>query len=145
MGHIKATIAALCIVLLSSTAVHAQAAGAEAAAMALRGYDTVAYFADGRAVMGSAEHQHVWDDARYQFASANHRATFIADPDRYAPQFGALCATGLSKGKEIEADPTIWRIVDGKLYIFSSAKAREMADKDPAMLERTRQAHLQKK
>lgn len=141
MNLIRAAFAALCMVWLGSTGAHAQGAGA----IALKGYDPVAYFTEGKAVKGSAAHQHDWDDARYQFTSATHRATFVADPERYAPQFGALCATGLSKGKELQADPTIWRIVDGRLYIFSSAKAREMADKDPATLERSRQAHLQKK
>jgi hypothetical protein len=141
MKTTKAAFAALCMVLIGSTGSVAQ--GAEA--LALKGYDPVAYFVDGKPVKGSPAHQHDWDDARYQFSSAKHRATIVADPERYAPQFGALCATGLSKGKQIEADPKIWRIVDGRLYIFSSAKAREMADQDPATLERTRQAHLQKK
>lgn len=95
--------------------------------------------------MGSPEFRHDWDGARYHFWSAPHQATFAANPDRYAPQFGALCATGLSSGKQLTADPTIWKIVDGRLYIFSSAKAREMAEKDPTLLGRSRKVHLDKK
>ena len=55
------------------------------------------------------------------------------------PQFGGLCTVGLSKGVKAQADPTVWKIVDGKLYVFSSLKAREQADKDPSVLARAQQ------
>ena len=29
-----------------------------------------------------------------------------------------------------EADPTVWKIVDGKLYVFSSTQAREKFEQD---------------
>lgn len=145
MVHVKLALAALCLALVAGLSAQAQTSNAETTAVALKGYDPVAYFTEGKAMKGSAAHQHDWDDARYQFSSAKHRSAFAADPERYAPQFGALCAKGLSMGKQIEADPTIWRIVEGRLYIFSSVKASEMADKDPALLEQTRQAHLRKK
>jgi hypothetical protein len=56
--------------------------------VAIKGYDTVAYFTDGRAVKGNAEFETLWQDARWQFSSAEHRDMFIADPERYAPQYG---------------------------------------------------------
>ena len=37
--------------------------------LAIGGYDTVAYFTDGKPVQGSPEFQTVWHDARWQFAS----------------------------------------------------------------------------
>ena len=56
--------------------------------VAIKGYDTVAYFTDGRAVKGTAEFETLWQDARWQFASAEHRDMFKADPESYAPQYG---------------------------------------------------------
>jgi hypothetical protein len=56
--------------------------------VAIKGYDTVAYFTDGRAVKGNPEVETLWQDARWHFASAEHRDMFKADPERYAPQYG---------------------------------------------------------
>ncbi len=56
--------------------------------VAIKGYDTVAYFTDGRAEKGNPEFEALWQDARWHFASAEHRDMFKADPERYAPQYG---------------------------------------------------------
>jgi len=107
------------------------------AAIVLKGYDVVSYFQDGKATVGTPAFAQDWDDARYQFSSAHHRAAFAADPDHYMPQFSGFCAAGVSKGKKVVADPTVWKIVDGKLYVFYSVQARETADKDPTLLTRS--------
>jgi YHS domain-containing protein len=90
--------------------------------LALSGYDPVSYFTDGRPEKGSAEYQAAFDDATYWFKNAGHRATFVGDPDHYAPQFRGYCAILLSRGEKHEADPEAWVIADGKLYVFSSKK-----------------------
>jgi hypothetical protein len=56
--------------------------------VAIKGYDTVAYFTDNQAVKGTPEFETLWQDARWHFASAEHRDMFKADPERYAPQYG---------------------------------------------------------
>ena len=91
---------------------------AEEAHLALRGHDPVAYFTDARPVKGSPEISADFDDATYQFASDEHRSMFLADPDRYAPQYAGYCAGGISAGKKIEGDPQAWVISDGKLFVF---------------------------
>jgi YHS domain-containing protein len=113
--------------------------------VALKGYDPVAYFTDGKPVKGDKAHSYDWDEARYLFANAKNKAAFASAPEKYAPQFGGLCATGLAFGKTVEADPQAWKIVDGKLYLFSSIKAKEAADKDPAVLVRAHTATPAKK
>ncbi len=85
--------------------------------VAIHGYDTVAYFTEGKPVKGKAEFEHVWRDARWQFASAGNRDLFTANSDRYAPQYGGYCALGLAAGEYADADPEAWTIVDGKLYM----------------------------
>jgi YHS domain-containing protein len=113
--------------------------------VALKGYDPVAYFTDGKPTKGAPEINYDFDEGRYLFSSAAHRTTFTANPDRYSPQFDGLCATGLAMGMKAEADPTVWKIVDGKLYVFSSPKALAMAEKDPTLLDRSRKAWQERK
>jgi len=96
-------------------------------------------------VMGTAQNGYDWDGSRYLFSSVKNREAFAANPDRYAPQFSGLCATGLSMGMKTAADPNVWKIVDGKLYVFSSLEAREMVDKDPTILARSHEASKKKK
>ena len=49
---------------------------------AIRGYDAVAYFSDGRPQPGKAAFSHNWEGAVWLFASAAHRDAFKADPAR---------------------------------------------------------------
>lgn len=90
--------------------------------VALRGTSLVSYFQPGGPVKGQAALRHDFDGARYLFSSAQNKAAFVADPDRYLPQFAGLCTSGLSKGAIGESDPTVWKIVDGNLYLFSTAE-----------------------
>jgi hypothetical protein len=87
--------------------------------VAIGGYDTVAYFTDGKAIKGDDAYVYRWDEATWKFASAAHRALFIADPNRYMPQFGGFCAGAMTKGVLVPANPKTWTIVDGKLYMTS--------------------------
>lgn len=104
--------------------------GAAPMRVVIKGYDPVAYFSDKRPVKGTPEIKYDWDDGRYLFANARHREMFAANPDRYAPQFGGYCTVGTSKGRKAEANPEMWMVVDGKLYVFASSKAKEIAEKD---------------
>jgi YHS domain-containing protein len=112
----------------------AQAQNIAEPAAALRGMDVVSYFKAGGPVPGVAEHRHDFDGARYLFASAQNKAAFVADPDRWLPQFSGLCATGIALGKEFKGDPNTWKIVDGKLYFFHSAPVRAKGEADPNTL-----------
>lgn len=85
--------------------------------LALKGYDPVAYFNDGKAVEGSEQFTHEWNGANWRFASAEHRDAFIREPEKYAPQFGGYCAWAVSHGYTAKGDPNAWKIVDDKLYL----------------------------
>ena len=87
--------------------------------VALKGYDPISYFTDGKPEKGSSEFTFAFDDTTYWFKNAEHRDKFIADPERYAPQFDGFCALQLSRGLKVEADPEAWTITNGKLYVFS--------------------------
>jgi hypothetical protein len=90
--------------------------------VALSGYDPVSYFTEDRPEKGSAEFSADFDDTTYRFKSAEHRAMFVADPERYAPQYDGYCAITVSRGAKAEPDPEAWAIADGKLFVFMSKR-----------------------
>jgi YHS domain-containing protein len=101
--------------------------------VATEGYDTVAYFTDGKATKGSEEYAHDWLGATWLFASAEHRDLFAAKPANYAPQYGGHCALGTAFGESTaNIDPDAWSIVDGKLYLQYSQDGREQWEQDRA-------------
>jgi YHS domain-containing protein len=100
------------------------------AGLAIRGYDPVAYFTDGKPTPGVAAHSFEWRGATWRFASAEHRESFAADPERYAPQYGGYCAKAVSENNTAAIDPAAWKIVDGKLYLNYSLKVQELWEED---------------
>src|SRR5271168_619584 len=90
--------------------------------LALRGYDPVAYFTDGKPVPGDFTITAQHDGATYRFASEDHKQLFLKDPAKYLPEYGGFCAAGTAKGVKVDGDPTVWKIVDNKLY-FNLAPA----------------------
>ena len=126
-------------ILALALAVFASPLFAQSPRVTLKGHDPVSYFTDGRPVKGSESINYDFDEARYLFSNTGNRERFAANPERYTPQFTGYCATGMALGMKAEADPSVWKIVDGKLYVFSSPQAREKFEKDPAMLARSHQ------
>jgi YHS domain-containing protein len=99
--------------------------------LGLKGYDPVAYFTLSRPTLGVAQYEYVFDGVRYRFANAQHLALFKADPDKYAPQFGGSCTMNMSAGVRREADPTVWIISNGNLYVFAGASGAERFRENP--------------
>jgi YHS domain-containing protein len=103
--------------------------------LVIGGHDPVAYFTEGKPVMGTANHAYDWDEGRYYFANAGNRDLFAGDPDRYAPRFGGYCTASLTRGVTNEADGDFWAIVDGKLYMVGTGKGKEVAANAVARLK----------
>lgn len=105
--------------------------------VAIRGYDPVAYFDQGEAAEGSAEHSLEWQGVTWQFASADHRQAFEQNPEKYAPAYGGFCAYAVAKDQLASIDPEAWKIVDGTLYLNYSKSIQEKWEQDiPGYLER---------
>jgi YHS domain-containing protein len=86
--------------------------------LAIRGTDPVAYFREGRPVVGDAAFEADWKGTRWRFASARNRDDFLATPERFAPQYGGFCAWAVAaRGKLYSTQPENWSVVDGKLYL----------------------------
>jgi hypothetical protein len=111
--------------------------------LAIRGYDPVAYFTDGRPVKGLGEIEFVWDEYRYRFSSLKHRELFKADPVRYAPQFENFCTMALTRGEIHEANPKYWLISEGRLYLFGEPIGPDRFKRDiPGNIEKANQNRL---
>ncbi len=88
------------------------------AAVAVSGYDAVSYFTgDGAPVMGDAQYSVTWNDAEWHFANQANADAFKANPSAYAPQYGGHCAWAMSRGSLAPGDATLYKVVDGKLYL----------------------------
>ncbi len=104
---------------------------------AIRGYDTVAYFTDSRAVRGQKEFKHSWDGADWYFSNRENLDQFKSDPEAYAPQYGGYCAFAMSKGSYASGDPEAWTIHDGKLYLnYSKSVRRTWSQSIPEYVKR---------
>jgi YHS domain-containing protein len=98
--------------------------------VAIKGYDPVAYFEEGRAVKGSRDHAYEWFGVEWYFAKPEYRALFEDDPVAYAPQYGGICADGVAYGgMTVNIDPEAFVIINGKLYLNHDAEsARELTE-----------------
>jgi hypothetical protein len=102
----------------------------DANGVALGGYDPVAYFDGGTPKKGIPAIYASYAGARYFFATAAHRQTFLKDPTMYIPEFGGYCVVGAAYGEKVDVDPDTGKVVNGKLYLNNNQKALEIFDKD---------------
>jgi len=98
--------------------------------VAIKGYDPVAYFIQSKPVQGLPEFEYLWSNAKWRFASAEHRDLFIVDPERYSPRYGGYCAYAVSQGKTADIDPDAWAIIDEKLYLNLNKKVKGLWEND---------------
>ncbi|MEL7545895.1 MAG: YHS domain-containing (seleno)protein [Pseudomonadota bacterium] len=93
--------------------------------LAVQGHDPVAYFQQGKPIKGDKDFTSTYQGANFRFASAENLATFEADPEKYAPQYGGYCAWAVSQGYTAKGDADHWAIVDGKLYLNYNRSVQE--------------------
>lgn len=100
--------------------------------VAVEGYDPVAFFTDSKPVKGDPAIRATHQGAVYHFATTAHRDTFVADPDKYAPQFGGWCAYAAAIDTLSPISPDYWQIVDGRLLLQHNQRAWDKWHEDPA-------------
>jgi hypothetical protein len=98
--------------------------------VALGGYDPVAYFDGGKPTHGIPTIFASYGGARYLFATAEHRRTFLKNPRKYVPEFGGFCVVGTAFGEKVDVDPKTGEVVNGKLYLNNSQRALDIFNKD---------------
>jgi len=100
--------------------------------VALQGYDPVAYFTDNKPVKGNPQIKASYDGATYYFASTEHRATFQAEPAKYAPAFGGYCGYAASINRLSPISPEWFQVLDGRLVLQHNKKAFDKWNADLA-------------
>lgn len=139
MSLIKLILTAFALLTISHTALAAPPIntlereglfGYEHNGIAIRGYDTVAYFTLGKPVEGADKFSTDWSDATWKFSSQEHLDLFVADPEKYAPQYGGYCAYGVAQMNLVKIEPDQWTIIDEKLYLNFNAKLNKAWKKD---------------
>ncbi len=98
--------------------------------VAIKGYDTVAYFKAGKALKGNESFTFPWHGMTWHFSTKENRDLFAAGPEKYAPQYDGYCAWAMTEARKAITDPEVWKIVDGKLYLNCSREAYEKWSRD---------------
>jgi len=100
--------------------------------IAIQGYDAVAYFKEGKAIIGNEQFSFKWNDANWNFANQQNLDSFKLNPEKLAPQYGGYCAYGMSEGHKAPTDPNAFTIVNDKLYLNYNPKVKELWNKNQA-------------
>lgn len=86
--------------------------------IALNGYSPVSYIDLNLAQRGDKDHMSEYKGIKYFFVNTEQKKKFDANPEKYLPQFGGYCATGVALGARFRTDPNKFLIRDGELYLF---------------------------
>ncbi|MBE8183084.1 MAG: YHS domain-containing protein [Candidatus Portiera sp.] len=129
----KIFVKPLIVMLLGSFAFSANAAESvyQTRGIAIKGYDTVAYFTQNEAVKGDKSFSTEYKGATWIFASAANLELFKNEPTKYAPQYNGWCAFAMGdSGKKVKIDPKIYTIKEGKLYLNYNKKTGKRFNED---------------
>jgi YHS domain-containing protein len=91
---------------------------------AVSGYDVVAYFNGGPSA-GKTEFSTDYNGTKFAFSTDANLKAFQADPEKYLPAYDGHCAFGVAQGGKVPGNPTLWKIVDGKLYLNITKSVQE--------------------
>lgn len=99
--------------------------------VAIEGFDPVAYFVDGAAIQGTAEFEaNLWG-AVWRFRNEGNRASFLAHPEIYGPQFGGYDPADIARGVAVASNPRFYVISAQRLYLFSREDNRDAFAANP--------------
>lgn len=89
------------------------------------GYDPVAYFTDAKPRKGDSAYNVTYDGGVFYFLSADNKALFESNPEKYAPKYGGYCAYAVSNNYTASITPKAWTIYEGRLYLNYSLGVRK--------------------
>jgi hypothetical protein len=104
--------------------------------LAIEGFDPVAYFTDGEAVLGYEQFEASQAGAVWRFRNEGNRASFVAHPDIYGPQFGGYDPVDLARGVTVAGNPRFWLVSGQRLYLFNREQSRAAFAADSARVLR---------
>lgn len=86
--------------------------------IALEGYSPVSYADLGLAQKGVKAFKSEYEKITYYFTSAEQKATFDKNPEKYLPQYGGFCAFGIYAGAKFRVDPNKFISKDGAYFLY---------------------------
>jgi hypothetical protein len=104
--------------------------------LAIEGYDPVAYFVDARPTIGLPDFEVSEAGAVWRFHNEGNRASFVAHPDIYGPQFGGYDPIDLARGVTVAGNPRFWLVSGERLYLFGREENRNAFAADPQLVLR---------
>jgi hypothetical protein len=105
--------------------------------LAIEGFDPVAYFADGEAEVGREQFEASEAGAVWRFRNEGNRASFVAHPEIYGPQFGGYDPIDLARGVTVAGNPRFWLVSGQRLYLFNREETRAAFAADPSRVLRS--------
>lgn len=93
--------------------------------LAIGGFDPVAYFTDSVAVQGLPDFEAREGGAVWRFRNEGNRASFVAHPEIYGPQFGGYDPVDLGRGVIYAGNPRFWVVTGQRLYLFGREENRD--------------------
>ncbi|MGE5157898.1 MAG: YHS domain-containing (seleno)protein [Gemmatimonas sp.] len=99
--------------------------------LAVDGFDPVAYFVERRPVLGLPEFEAWKEGVVWRFHNEGNRASFLAHPEIYGPQFGGYDPVDIARGITVAGNPLFWLIVRERLYLFGFEANRAAFAADP--------------
>jgi hypothetical protein len=107
--------------------------------LAIEGYDPVAYFVEARPMLGLPQFEASEAGVAWRFRNEGNRASFVAHPEIYGPQFGGYDPVDLARGVTVAGNPRFWLISGDRLYLFAREEHRDAfaADSEPLLVRAT--------
>ena len=90
--------------------------------VALEGYCPVCYISANKAVRGTKEFAADHNGVTCYFVHAGAMKTFQENPEKFLPDYGGWCATGMAMKDKFPIDPTNFKVVVGRLLFFLTIK-----------------------
>lgn len=100
--------------------------------LAIEGFDPLAYFIDARPEIGLPDFEAVEEGAVWRFTNEGNRASFVAHPEIYGPQYGGYDPVDLARGVTVGGSPMFWTIAGERLYLFGREETRDAFAANPA-------------
>jgi hypothetical protein len=104
--------------------------------LAIDGFDPVAYFTDGKPVLGREEFEASEAGVIWRFHNEGDRASFVAHPEIYGPQFGGYDPVDVARGIAVAGNPYFWLVSGQRLYLFSRKESRDAFAADATNIAR---------
>jgi hypothetical protein len=99
--------------------------------LAIAGFDPVAYFTESMALQGLPDFEARESGAVWRFRSEGNRASFVAHPEIYGPQFGGYDPVDVARSVTYPGNPRFWVVAGQRLYLFGREENRDAFAAEP--------------